>query len=182
MAVEDVYLLALHQAYESMEHPAPINATIVHAASLLHPFVPQPDGGLMYRCLTEFPARSPGCVVPVSTLTYELDGGCQWPEIGDWGSVVESIVHLSRGHGCDAMALALPQVTSALLAGGPTTALRVVGAKGRSELGSRHRLEILAGIEAEVRGVVAAGPFWPGDNLLPPPNEPALLPYKPFGA
>jgi hypothetical protein len=29
----------------------------------------------MYRGLTEFPSRTPGCVVPLSTLTFELDGG-----------------------------------------------------------------------------------------------------------
>ena len=40
MRVEDVYLLALHERYESSEHPVPINATIVHALTLLHPAVP----------------------------------------------------------------------------------------------------------------------------------------------
>lgn len=58
-SVEDVYLLMLHEPYASSEHPVPINATIVHALTLLHPAVPQPDGGRMYRCLTEFPSRTP---------------------------------------------------------------------------------------------------------------------------
>ena len=75
MTVQDVYLLALHEPYQSPQHPAPINATIVHALTLLHPAVPQPDGDWMYRCLTEFPGRTPGGVVPLSTLTFELDGG-----------------------------------------------------------------------------------------------------------
>jgi hypothetical protein len=52
MTVRDVHLLALHEPYESPEHPVPINATIVHALTLLHPHLPQPDGGRMYRCLT----------------------------------------------------------------------------------------------------------------------------------
>jgi hypothetical protein len=58
MSVEDVYLLMLHEPYASSEHPVPINATIVHALTLLHPAVPQPDGSRMYRCLTEFPSRA----------------------------------------------------------------------------------------------------------------------------
>jgi len=49
MSVEDVYLLMLHEPYASSEHPVPINATIVHALTLLHPAVPQPDGSRMYR-------------------------------------------------------------------------------------------------------------------------------------
>ena len=63
MSVEDVYLLMQHEPYTSSEHPVPIDATIVHALTLLHPAVPQPDGGRMYRCLTEFPSRTPGCLV-----------------------------------------------------------------------------------------------------------------------
>src|SRR6266480_6135867 len=108
MRTEDVYLLALHEPYESPEHPVPINATIVHALTLLHPAVPQPVGGLMYRCLTEFPVRTPGCLVPLSTLTFELDGGRGWGLIGDWESVVESVVRLTRAKQCDAMPLGLP--------------------------------------------------------------------------
>ena len=79
MSVEDVYLLMQHEPYASSEHPVPIDATIVHALTLLHPAVPQPDGGRMYRCLTEFPSRTPGCLVPLSTLTFELDGGLLSP-------------------------------------------------------------------------------------------------------
>jgi hypothetical protein len=52
-------LTCTHEPYESPDHPVPINATIVHALTLLHPAVPQPDGGRMYRCLTEFPGRAP---------------------------------------------------------------------------------------------------------------------------
>ena len=58
--------------------------------------VPQPDGGRMYRCLTEFPSRTPGCVVPLSTLTFELDGGRLWPQVADWEAVVAAIVNLTR--------------------------------------------------------------------------------------
>jgi hypothetical protein len=102
MSVEDVYLLMLHEPYASSEHPVPINATIVHALTLLHPAVPQPDGSRMYRCLTEFPSRTPGCLVPLSTLTFELDGGLLWPEIADWKCVVDAVVRLARDKACDA--------------------------------------------------------------------------------
>lgn len=64
MGVEDVYLLMQHEPYKSSEHLVPVDATIVHALTLLHPAVPQPDGGRMYRCLTEFPSRTPGCLGP----------------------------------------------------------------------------------------------------------------------
>jgi hypothetical protein len=60
VTVQDVYLLTLHEPYQSPQHPVPINATIVHALTLLHPAVPQPYGGRMYRCLTEFPQTSTG--------------------------------------------------------------------------------------------------------------------------
>jgi hypothetical protein len=81
MSVEDVYLLILREPYQSAENPVPLDATIVHALTLLHRAVPQPDDGRMYRCLTEFPSRVPGCVVPLSTLTFELDGGSLWPQV-----------------------------------------------------------------------------------------------------
>lgn len=100
--VQDVYLLMLHEPYESPGHPVPINAMIVHAQTLLHPSVPQPDGGRMYRCLTEFPSRTPGCLVPLSTLTFELDGGRLWPQVADWEAVQAAVVSLGRTNGCDA--------------------------------------------------------------------------------
>ena len=40
MSVEGVYLLMQHEPYASSEHPVPIDATIVHALTLLHPAVP----------------------------------------------------------------------------------------------------------------------------------------------
>jgi hypothetical protein len=121
MGVEDVYLLMQHEPYASSEHPVPIDTTIVHALTLLHPAVPQPDGGRMYRCLTEFPSRTPGCLVPLSTLTFELDGVLLWPEIADWKRVVDAVVRLARNKACDAMPLGLPSIAAASLANGPYT-------------------------------------------------------------
>jgi hypothetical protein len=34
----------------SPQHRLPINATIVHASTLLNTTVPKPDGGKTYRC------------------------------------------------------------------------------------------------------------------------------------
>jgi hypothetical protein len=123
--IHEVYLLTLHQPYESHDHPVPVNATIVHAKTLLHPQIPQPDGGRIYRCLTEFPGRSAGCIVPVSTLTAELNGGLLWPHVADWERVVEAVVRLSRNRSCDAMPLGLPADMAGSLSSGPDTTLTV---------------------------------------------------------
>lgn len=178
--VQDVYLLALHEPYQTPEHPVPINGTIVHALTLLHPAVAQPDGGLMYRCLTEFPDRSPGCVVPLSTLTFELDGGQMWHQIGDWERVVDAVVHLARTKRCDAMPLGLPQVTAVLLSGGPYTIHQLHHPGGsRSEVGPADRQQHLNELTGLVTNFVTQGPFWPGENLVPPPTHPTTMPYKP---
>lgn len=175
-----MYLLALHEPYESPEHPVSIDATIVHALTLLHPAIPQPDGGRMYRCLTEFPSRTPGCLVPLSTLTFELDGGQLWPQVADWQQVVETVVHLARSRACDAMPLGLPRLTSTLLAMGPTTTVNLHRAGGPSAVGGRERQEQIDELTAHIRGFVASGPFWPGDGLVPPPSHPQTMPYKPY--
>ncbi|MET7997892.1 hypothetical protein ABZU76_44115 [Amycolatopsis sp. NPDC005232] len=75
-------LLALHEPNQSQQGQM-INATVVHAKTLLHPRVPQPDDGRMYRCLTEAPGRVAGSLVPLCTLTFELAGGQLWPQVAD---------------------------------------------------------------------------------------------------
>jgi len=79
--VTDVYFLTVHEPYEMPGAPAPVNGVIVHALTFLHPGLPQPDASRIYRCLTEFPDRTPGCLVPLSTLNYELDDGRLWPQV-----------------------------------------------------------------------------------------------------
>jgi hypothetical protein len=181
VTVQDVYLLALHEPYRSPQHPVPINATIVHALTLLHPAVPQPDGGRMYRCLTEFPGRTPGEVVPLSTLTFELDGGQLWPLVADWERVVNTVVHIARHQGCDAMPMGLPQLTALLVGGGPATVHELYHPDGtRSQAGPVERQQHLDELTGHVRRFAAEGPFWPGDNLVTPPREPRVLPYKPY--
>jgi hypothetical protein len=181
MAVLDVHFLALHEPYEEPEHPVPINATLVHARTLLHRYVPQPDGGLMYRCLTEFPDRRPGCVVPLSTLTFELNGGEHWCLIGDWQAVVDAVVVLSRARVCDAMPLGLSSIAATLLGQGPTTehTIHYVDAPP-VRVGPEQRREELARLTDSVAAYVARGQFWPGKDLVEPPREPAVLPYQPW--
>jgi len=181
VTVQDVYLLALHEPYQSPQHPVPINATIVHALTLLHPAVPQSDGGRMYRCLTEFPGRTPGEVVPLSTLTFELDGGQLWPRVADWERVVDAVVHIARHQGCDAVPMGLPQLTAVLVSGGPTTVHELYHPDGsRSQAGPVERQQHLDELTGHVRRFTAEGPFWPGGNLVAPPRKPRVLPYKPY--
>jgi len=179
--VQDLYLLSLHEPFDAPGHPVPINATLVHARSLLHRVVPQPDGGRIYRCLTEFPGRAPGCVVPLSTLTFELAGGALWHRIGDWEQVVEAVAHLAASQQCDAMLMGLPELTLALMRGGPTTVCTLYHPDGtRSCAGPADRQQRLGELTAQVRRFAADSPFWPGDDLVPPPSQPRTMPYKPY--
>jgi hypothetical protein len=135
----------------------------------------------MYRCLTEFPSRTPGCVVPLSTLTFELDGGRLWPQVADWEAVVVAIVNLTRHKACDAMPLGLPRIASALLANGPTsTVIEYRQGGGRSVLGERERQAYIDELTDSVHSFVTSGPFYPGDNLAQPPDEPLAILYKPY--
>ena len=153
MKVENVYLLVLHEPYESAEHPVPVDATIVHALTLLHQAVPQPDSGRMYRCLTEFPSRTPGCLVPLSTLTFELDGGRLWPQVADWQAVTDAVVRLSRTKACDAMPLGLPPVATALLASGPATTVTMHRPDGSRQIaGGAERQDCIDELAGAVRG------------------------------
>lgn len=183
MTVQDVHLLTLHEPYEAPEHPVPINATIVHALTLLHPArFRNPTVGLMYRCLTEFPHRSPGCVVPLSTLTFELDGGRGWYQIGDWQRVVEVVVELARVKRCDAMHLGLPPMAASLLSQSPHTIHHLHHSDGirSTVVGPAERQEHLDELTDRVREFVARAPFWPGADLLSPPTHPRTMLYKPW--
>lgn len=180
---QEVYLLALHEPYESSRHPAPINATVVHCRTLLHPLVPQPDGGLMYRCLTEFPDRTPGCVVPLSTLTFELDGGRLWSDVADWEAVVNALVLLSQRGLCDSMQLGLAQPGLGLLGMGPGGVFELHLTDGSyKQFGPADRQRELDQITGNVGRFVVEGAFWPGDDLVPVPAEPNVMPYQPYHA
>ena len=170
--VKDVYLLAMHDPYDEPGAPVPVNGVIVHARTLLHRDLPQPDAGRIYRCLTEFPGRTPNCLVPLSTLNYELDDGRLWPQIaGDWRAVIRALVALTRAPGiCESRPLAFPEIEAALLATGPFAPVPPgLGIPERDEL-----LEMLA-------EDLPRRPLWPGDNLAAPPEDPVTMPYQPHG-
>jgi hypothetical protein len=97
--VENVYFLMVHEPYEDPGAPAQVNGLIVHAAALLHPSLPQPDAGRVYRHLTEFPGRRTGCVVPLTQLKHELDDGRLWPRVTDWKTLTATLIALSRTAG-----------------------------------------------------------------------------------
>jgi hypothetical protein len=108
----------------------------------------------MYRCLTEFPSRTPGCLVPLSTLTFELDGGLLWR---------------------------LPPVPAASLADGPYTEVNVYRPDGSSStISTRERQQYINELAGYIANLTASGPFWPGDNLIEPSTDPLVMPYKPY--
>lgn len=161
----------------------PVNATVVQAKTFLHPVLPQPDSGYMYRCLTEFPGRTPGCLVPLSTLNYELDDGRLWPQVADWRTVVQALIALTRIPGqCEAMPLALSPTDAALLGGGPYLSLHAPGSDGDVVLGTRERRALIASITSKLPTATGDPPLWPGDGLVRPPCEPDVMPYQPHGS
>jgi hypothetical protein len=178
---EDVYLVALHEPYEDPGHPVPLNGFIVHARTLLHSSVPQPDGGLMYRCLTEFPGRTPGCLVPLSTLTFELGGGYFWPEIGDWATIVNAVLEVIRRGECSALQLNLPQLIASMLAMGPGSSINPLYPDGHTEsFGPSDRQIEPDKLSSQLHDVRAAeGELWSGAPLVEPPGSPRQLPYHP---
>lgn len=180
--VKDVYLLTVHEPCHAPGAPAPVNGVIVHALTLLHPRLPQPGAGRIYRCLTEFPGRIPGCLVPLSTLNYELDDGRLWPQVADWPAVIHALIQLTRTAGCcEAMPLALDPANAALLAAGPYVPVRTIGAQGWRVLGTTDRNELIEWLTSKLPESTGEPALWPGDNLIQPPEQPATMPYQPHG-
>jgi hypothetical protein len=172
--VKNVYFLAVHAPCEQPGARAPVNGLIVHAAALLHPDLPQPDAALMYRCLTEFPGRTPGCLVPLSTLDCELGGGRGWRTVADWPRVLHKLAGLARAGIISSLPLALTPAESALLTADPHSQ----PAAGRRTQNRDELLDSLAGRLAQAAG----GPLpRPGCALLQPPEHPPVMPYQPHG-
>ncbi|SNX88501.1 hypothetical protein SAMN06272735_8953 [Streptomyces sp. TLI_55] len=162
------YLLFAHEPYYPGPGAQEINTTVVAADSLLHPQVQQPDGARIHDLLTR--GRTPGEIIPLSTLTHELDGGTLWPQVGDWETVTNDLVHLVRAGECDALSLGLPEIGRALLCAGPHGQVRVVDAASNQVIiyGPQERAAVLAEVDKFLTGLVAERAFWPGDGLLPP--------------
>ncbi|MFI7406935.1 hypothetical protein ACIBW9_41860 [Streptomyces sp. NPDC049541] len=166
----DVYLLFAHEAY----YPAAaqeINTTVVAAASLLYPRVRQPDGARIHDRLVH--GRRPGEIVPLSTLTHELNEGADWPAVGDWERVTTDLLHLVRSEDCDALSLGLPEIARALVCTGPHSHVRAYDAAADDFIayGPTDRAAVLAEIDKFLTSLVAEQDLWPGDGLLPPINS-----------
>ncbi|MEU3795997.1 hypothetical protein AB0F07_40545 [Streptomyces fructofermentans] len=164
-AGHQVYLLFAHEAYYPADSTE-INTSLVAAASLLHPHVRQPDGARIHDRLTR--GRRPGEIVPLSTLTHELDGGAHWPEVGDWEAVTQDLLQLIHGRRCDALSLCLPDIARALVCSGPHSEVRVQDpADGRHHVyGPVDRIRVLIGVGWHLAWAEAGSPLWPGDGLL----------------
>jgi hypothetical protein len=164
----DVYLLFAHEAYYLGDGAQEINTTLVAVASLLHPLVRQPDGARIYNRLTQ--GRRPGEIIPLSTLTHELNGGTDWPTVGDWEKVTTDLVQLVRTGECDALSLGLPEIARALICTGPQNHVRAFDAAADQFItyGPKERAAVLAEVDMFLACLVAEQDLWPGDGLLPP--------------
>lgn len=164
----DVYLLFAHEPYYPGPGTQEINTTVVAADSLLHPQVRQPDGARIHDLLTQ--GRQPGEIIPLATLTHELNGGADWPTVGDWESVTTDLMQLVRSGDCDALSLGLPEIARALLCTGPHSHVRAYDAAADDFVvyGSSERAAVLDEVGMFLTGIAAEQPFWPGDSLLPP--------------
>ncbi|MFE5191690.1 hypothetical protein [Streptomyces sp. NPDC056628] len=163
-----VYLLFAHEPYYPGPGPREINTTLVAADTLLHPRVLQPDGARIHDLLTR--GRQPGEIIPLATLTHELDGGADWPTVGDWERVTVDLVHLVQTRMCDALSLGLPEVARALICTTPDIRMRAFDAVAEefTVYGPEDRTKVLTEVGRLLAGLTAERPFWPGDGLLPP--------------
>jgi hypothetical protein len=168
-ATLDVYLLFAHEPYYPVAAQE-INTTVVAAACLLHPRVRQPDGARIHDRLTR--GRRPGEIVPLSTLTHELDGGAHWPQVADWQTVTENLLQVIRDHDCDALSLGLPEIARALVCAGPYSEIRTVDSTSGAPraYGPRDRVAVLVEVGRQLAWAEAGCPLWPGDGLLPTIN------------
>ncbi|MFG2961397.1 hypothetical protein ACGF5O_47740 [Streptomyces sp. NPDC048291] len=163
----DVYLLFAHEPY----HPVgaqEINTSVVAAASLLHPGVRQPDGVRIHDHLVR--GRRPSEIVPLSTLTHELDGGARWTEVGDWEAVTRDLLQLIRDNECDALSLGLPVIAHALACAGPHSEVRTIDPTSGAQrtYGPADRIEVLVEVGKHLAWAEAGSPLWPGHGLLTP--------------
>lgn len=160
------YLLFAHEPYQPGPGTREVNTTVVAADSLLHPQVRQPDGIRIHDLLTQ--GRQPGEIIPLATLTDELDGGADWPSVGDWERVITDLLHLVRCGGCDALSLGLSAIARALVCTGPHSQVRVYDAADDViAYGAAERATVLTEVSVLLNRLVTVQPLWAGDGLWP---------------
>ena len=119
--LEDMYLLFLNRPPDDILR-GDGGATIVAAASLHHPELPQPDAQRLFDRLAFHPGRHAGALVFLSDVSAELAAeGLTWPEAGiDYEAVTDRLVELHRRRAVRALRLTqLSEVAVTLLASGP---------------------------------------------------------------
>ncbi|GGV63366.1 hypothetical protein GCM10010277_69490 [Streptomyces longisporoflavus] len=165
---EEIYFLFAHEPYFPPHGLREVNCTIVAAATLLHRHVRQPDGARIHRLLHTGP-RTDKELVPLATLTHELEGGDGWAEVGDWEKVVADLLALTRFGSCDSLGLALPALERALVCSGPHS--RVINLNpetGQREThGPDQRAALLATLTHNLHTAQEGRQLWPGAGLLP---------------
>lgn len=141
-------------------------ATVVPAASLHHPELPQPDAQRLLDRITRHPARHPGALVFLSDLTAELASeGLSWCHVGiDYEAVTDRLVALHRRGQVPALRLAqLSDLAVTLLASGPQTQIYVAAPEGGPpelfdlSIFQARREELRAIIRADLEQTVATG-------------------------
>jgi hypothetical protein len=164
----DPYLLFAHEPYYPGPDTREINTTVVAAGTLLHPQVLQPDGARIHTLLTR--GRRPGEIVPLSTLTHELNGGAGWPAVGDLEYVTTDIVRLVRTQQSDALSLGLPALPRALLCAGPASQVRAFGTPTDPLItyGPQDRAAVLVAITDCLTARTSGRSLWSGHHRLPP--------------
>ncbi|MFD4588295.1 hypothetical protein [Streptomyces sp. NPDC058434] len=164
----DVYLLFAHEPYYPGTGTQEINTTVVAADTLLHPQVRQPDGRRIHDLLTQ--GRRRGEIIPLATLTHELNGGADWLVVGDWERVTTDLLQLVQTQMCDALSLGLSEIARVLICAGPDHQVRAFdAAAGETTVyGPDDRAQVLTEVATFLTGVATEQPFWPGDGLLPP--------------
>jgi hypothetical protein len=117
----------------------------------------------------------PGEIVPLSTLTHELNGGADWPAVGDWERVTTDLVRLVRSGKCDALSLGLPDIARALVCTGPHSHVRAFDAAANEFIvyGPAERAAVLTEVDVFLASLVTEHDLWPGDGLLHPQFPPA---------
>jgi hypothetical protein len=158
--LEGVYLLFLNRPPDDVP-PGDGGATIVAAASLRHPELPQPDAPWLFDRLALHPARHAGALVFLSDLTAELaNEGLTWPEVGiNYEAVTDRVVALHRRRALRALRLTqLSHVAVTLLASGPHAQVHVAKSNGQSpKLLNPILFQVRIG--ADLERMVARGSF-----------------------
>ena len=159
--VEDVYLLFLNRPPDDDG-----GATVVPAASLHHPELPQPDAQRLFDRVSRHPDRQPGALVFLSDLTAELASvGSSWSQVGiDYEAVTDRLVALHHRGQVPALRLAeLSELAVTLLASGPQTQIYVTTPDGGPPelldpaIFQARREELRTMIRADLDGTVARG-------------------------